>query len=107
MKKETLRLLSGYIPTSQNASKRHCYEVSHKVSCPCFDQGEAWAVREVFAIGNPQASLHKHPGLDGQVLYVETKAFSIKDQAGNVTSVIETINNITEKHLLEEERLKT
>ena len=41
------------------------------------------------------------------MLYVETKAFPIKDASGAVTSVIETINNITEKYLLEEERLKT
>jgi nitrogen-specific signal transduction histidine kinase/CheY-like chemotaxis protein len=40
-------------------------------------------------------------------LYVETKAFPIKDSTGSVTSVIETVNNITEKHLLEEEQLKT
>ena len=96
-----------YAGNGDDVIGRHCYEVSHKVSRPCFDQGEACAVREVFATGNPQASLHKHPGQDGQVVYVETKAFPIKDQAGNVTSVIETINNITEKHLLEEERLKT
>ncbi len=38
---------------------------------------------------------------------METKAFPIKDASGNVTSVIETINNITERYLLEEERLKT
>jgi nitrogen-specific signal transduction histidine kinase/ActR/RegA family two-component response regulator len=38
---------------------------------------------------------------------VETKAFPIKDDSGATISVIETLNNITEKHLLEEERLKT
>jgi signal transduction histidine kinase len=41
------------------------------------------------------------------MLFLETKGFPIKDASGNITSVIETINNITEKHLLEEERLKT
>ena len=45
------------------------------------------------------------PSVD--ILYVETKAFPIFDSSGAVTSVIETVNNITEKHLLEEERLKT
>jgi len=38
---------------------------------------------------------------------VETRAFPNKDASGAVTTVIETINNITERHLLEEERLKT
>ena len=35
------------------------------------------------------------------------RQFPLKDSSGAVTSVIETINNITEKHLLVEERLKT
>ena len=38
---------------------------------------------------------------------METKAFPIKDASGAVTAAIETVNNITEKHLLEEMRLKT
>jgi nitrogen-specific signal transduction histidine kinase/CheY-like chemotaxis protein len=38
---------------------------------------------------------------------VETKAFPLKDAAGNVTSAIEVINNMTDKHLLEEQILRT
>ncbi len=86
---------------------RHCYEVSHKMPGPCYDEGEECAVRQVFATGEPHAALHKHPDAKGSILYVETKAFPIKDSTGAVTSVIETVNNITEKHLLEEEQLKT
>ncbi len=86
---------------------RHCYEISHSITMPCYDQGEECAVRVTFATGEPHTALHKHADQEGHVLYVETKAFPIKDPSGSVTSVIETINNITEKHLLEEERLKT
>jgi two-component system cell cycle sensor histidine kinase/response regulator CckA len=86
---------------------KHCYELSHKVSRPCYEEGEECAVRQVFATGRPHAALHKHPDPEGHTLFVETKAFPIKDASGAVTSVIETINNITERHLLEEERLKT
>ena len=86
---------------------KHCYELSHKVSRPCYEEGEECAVRQVFATGRPHAALHKHPDLEGHTLFVETKAFPIKDASGAVSSVIETINNITERHLLEEERLKT
>ncbi|KAF0144003.1 MAG: PAS domain S-box [Nitrospirae bacterium] len=85
----------------------HCYEISHKANRPCYEEGEECAVRQAFASGEPHAVLHKHQGQNGHILYVETKAFPIKDTSGNVTSVIETINNITEKYLLEEERLKT
>jgi len=86
---------------------RHCYEISHRLNRPCYEEGEECAVRATFATGEPHTALHKHQDPDGKVLYVETKAFPIRDASGKITSVIETINNITEKHLLEEERLKT
>ncbi len=86
---------------------KHCFELSHRVSRPCYEEGEECAVRQVFVTGRPHAALHKHPDPEGHTLFVETKAFPIKDASGAVTSVIETINNITERHLLEEERLKT
>ena len=86
---------------------RHCYEISHKTLRPCYEAGEECAVRHVFETGEPHTALHKHPDAKGSVLYVETKAFPIKDSTGAVTSVIEMVNNITEKHLLEEEQLKT
>ena len=86
---------------------RHCYEISHKTLRPCYEEGEECAVRHVFETGEPHIALHKHPDAKGSILYVETKAFPIKDSTGAVTSVIETVNNITEKHLLEEEQLKS
>jgi PAS domain S-box-containing protein len=86
---------------------RNCFDISHKASRPCYEEGEDCAVRNVFATGEPHAALHKHKDRDGHDIYVETKAFPVKDGQGNVTSAIETVNNITEKHLLEQERLKT
>jgi len=86
---------------------RHCYEIAHELTRPCYEEGEECAVREVFESGVPHSSFHRHKDAGGNILYVETKAFPIKDANGAVTSVIETINNVTEKHLLEEERLKT
>ncbi|MDD1749355.1 MAG: ATP-binding protein [Methanothrix sp.] len=93
--------------TCDDVIGRHCYEISHKVQRPCFETGEDCAVRKVFDTGQPCTTVHKHADTHGAVLYVETKAFPIKDGSGAVTSVIETVNNITETHLLEEERLKT
>lgn len=86
---------------------KHCYEVSHNVKQPCFRDGEHCAVQRVFETGRPHAAFHCHKDAGGSLLYVETRAFPIKDEAGRITSVIETINDITEKYLLEEERLKT
>ena len=86
---------------------QHCYEISHKSSRPCYEEGEECATRRVFETGKPHSAIHLHKDTHDNLLYVETKAFPIKDESGTVISVIETINNITEKHLLEEERLKT
>ncbi len=84
-----------------------CHAVSHGTTNPCFDEGEDCAVRRVFADGNPHIVFHKHAGKNDQVIFVETKAFPLKDASGKVTSAIEVISNITERQLLEEERLKT
>ena len=84
-----------------------CYEVSHKIGKPCYEEGEDCAVRRVFETGEPHAAFHRHKDPEGNILYVETKAYPVRDASGRVTSAIETVKNITAKHLLEEERLKT
>ena len=84
-----------------------CHEISHQSSRPCYEQGEECAVRHSFEKGEPHACFHKHHDKDGNVIYVETKSYPLRDAYGNVTSVIETINNITDKHLLEEQILRT
>ena len=86
---------------------QHCYRVSHKTNRPCYEEGEECASRQVFETGKSYSVLHRHKDANGHILYVETTAFPIKDSSGAIISAIETINNITEKHLLEEERLKT
>ena len=86
---------------------RHCYEISHHSSRPCYEQGEECAVRHSFERGEPHTCVHRHSDKDGNVLYVETKSYPLKDASGKVVSAIEVINNITDKHLLEEQILRT
>lgn len=86
---------------------RHCYEISHNNTRPCHEEGEECAVLQAFTTGEPHTALHRHKDTQGNILYVETKAYPLRDESGHVTSAIETISNITAKHLLEEERLKT
>ena len=86
---------------------RHCYQISHNGSRPCYESGEECAVQQVFETGQPCSVIHKHIHGDGHLAFVETKGYPIKDESGNVTAVIETINDITEKHFFEEERLKS
>jgi two-component system cell cycle sensor histidine kinase/response regulator CckA len=86
---------------------KHCYTASHALHRPCYEVGEDCAVKKVFETGEPCLVSHHHSNAAGNVLYVETKAFPQKDASGTVTSVIESISNVTEKYLLEAERLKT
>ena len=86
---------------------RPCFEVSHKSTRPCHELGEECAVKAVFETGRSHKSLHRHEDAAGGLLYVETRAFPLKDASGEVTAAIEVIHNITERYLLEAERLKT
>ncbi len=86
---------------------RRCHDVSRGADVPCFEQGEECAVRQVFATGEPHTVFHKYGSRHGGERYMEMKAYPVKDDTGGVASVIQTITDITEKHLLEEERLKT
>ncbi len=86
---------------------QHCYKVSHRSNRPCYEEGEDCAPHQAFETGTPYSTVHRHKDSNGNILFVETRAFPIKDSSGAVISVIETINNITERYLLEEERLKT
>jgi PAS domain S-box-containing protein len=88
----------------ENIIGRHCYEIAHGKDRPCFETGEECATHQAIETGKPHSAFHRRKDANGNILYVETKAFPIKDASGNVTSVIETINNITEKRLLEEEK---
>lgn len=92
--------------SSESIIGRHCYEVSHGTLRPCDEEGEECAVRHVFETGESCTVIHKHPSGKKSTQYFETKAFPIKDSTGAVTSVIETITNITEKELLKEEQMK-
>jgi PAS domain S-box-containing protein len=86
---------------------RKCHEISHKSLTPCFDLGEDCPVRHTFETGKPFSSSHKHQDKEGNTVYVETKSYPLKDESGDVSSVIEIIDNITDKYLLEEHMLRS
>ncbi len=80
---------------------RYCYEVSHRVLVPCFEAGEECPTRRTFMTGEPSSSVHRHLSSGGEERFVEIKTYPMNDESGKVTSVIEVINDITEKRNLE------
>ena len=89
--------------TIENAIGRYCHEVSHNSTTPCFEAGEQCAVKRTFETGEHFAILHTHYDEHGNPMYIETKSYAMRDTAGNVTSAIEILVDVTEKKKLEDQ----
>ena len=92
---------------------RYCHVVSHHSDRRCYEVGEECAVMRVYETGRHHKTVHTHRDRQDNPVYVETNAYPIKDELGDVASVIETLADITEKVELEqrlresEERYRT
>jgi PAS domain S-box-containing protein len=82
-----------------------CHELAHALDHPCFADGLECPVRQSFATGQPARATHHHSwqAEEGLTRVVEVKAFPLRDEAGQVTSVIEITTDISEKVRLEEQ----
>ncbi len=89
--------------TAREVVGKHCFEVSHHTNRPCFEEGEACAVREVFRTGEVHTATHMHFDSRGNPIYMEIKAYPMRDSLGKVVSAIEVHNDISERKRLEEQ----
>ena len=89
--------------TAPEVIGKHCFEVSHHTSRPCFNEGETCAVREVFKTGEAHTAVHMHFDSKGNPLYMEIKAYPMRDSLGKIVSAIEVHNDISERKRLEEQ----
>lgn len=83
---------------------RHCYEISHHFTRPCYetDAAHPCTIRHVFDTGEPSMAMHTHYDSTGSPVYVETKAYPLsRDETGQVVRAIEIVTDITEKRKLE------
>jgi two-component system cell cycle sensor histidine kinase/response regulator CckA len=80
-----------------------CHEISHQGARPCFESGEECPTQRTFGTGRAHTAFHTHQEASGAQQYVELKSYPVMDAAGNITSVIETINDVTEKRKLQEQ----
>ncbi|MEW6416700.1 MAG: PAS domain-containing protein [Nitrospirota bacterium] len=92
--------------TIDNVIGKHCYEVSHRFDKPCYEKGEECGIKDVFETGEKYGAIHTHHDKAGNPIYVEINLYPIKDSSGNVTSVIECIDDVTEKMKLEKDLKK-
>ena len=82
---------------------KKCWEVTHRIASPCYEQGEECAVRRVFESGAPHTAMHTHHDAEGKPLFVETKAFPQRDESGQIVGAIEIINDVTDRKRLEDQ----
>jgi PAS domain S-box-containing protein len=80
---------------------QYCYRSSHHADRPCYERGEACAVRTTFETGEASTVVHVHHNPQGHDAVIETRSFPLKDAAGSVTAAIEIMNDVTEKRKLE------
>jgi PAS domain S-box-containing protein len=86
---------------------RHCFEVSHRTTRPCYEEGETCPVHETFKTGQKRIAMHVHHDSMNQQKWVEVRSFPIMTSTGEVASVIEVINDVTEKRKLEEQLFRS
>lgn len=82
---------------------RHCYEISHHIDKPCYEKedGCECTVKHCFETGDHHRAIHTHYNKDGDPIYIETDAYPIRDEAGNIISAIETTADVTDRVKLE------
>jgi PAS domain S-box-containing protein len=82
---------------------RLCHEIAHRSTQPCFETGEECPVKHTFGTGKSHVAFHTHTDASGGSYYYELKSHPIADASGTITSVIETINDVTEKRKFQEQ----
>jgi PAS domain S-box-containing protein len=82
---------------------KHCYEISHHISMPCYLAGEECSVKQAFETGSSRRIIHTHFDKEGKPVYIETVSYPMKDSAGNVVSAIEVLTDVSDRVALENE----
>jgi PAS domain S-box-containing protein len=80
-----------------------CYGISHHLSKPCDEAGEDCPLRRTLDTGESHDAIHTHYDEKGAKRIVEIRTYPMKDESGKVISAIEVINDITDKHKLEDQ----
>lgn len=78
-----------------------CYKVAHHLDRPCFESGIECPVKYTLETGEILTTIHNHYNKEKKPINLEIKSYAMKDASGKIISVIETINDITERTSLE------
>ncbi len=85
----------------EEVTGRYCYNISHHMPQPCSEVYQDCACKRTFETGEPAVFVETITGKSGKQIHLEKKTYAMKDESGNINSVIEIVNDITEKINLE------
>jgi PAS domain S-box-containing protein len=74
-----------------------CYEIIHRSSHPCTDEGLRCPLCESVQTSGAIHTIHEHADADNQVRYCEITIVPLKDRDGKVEVMVETIHDITDE----------
>jgi PAS domain S-box-containing protein len=86
----------------QNVISCHCYELLHENDTPCHENGEPCPLVEMLHTGKPSTILHDHLDDQAERHVIETTAYPLKDQNGEVQQIIHLSRDVTENKRAEE-----
>ena len=75
---------------------RACFEASHGYDVPCTQEGIECPLREVFETGVSRTRQHLHRRSDGSEVRVDVSYSPLRDEAGYISHVIESVRDITD-----------
>lgn len=85
----------------------HCYKISHHSEKACHKLGYDCPVLKTFETGESASGVHTHYDSEGKAFYVEVHSCPLEDSSGNVTMVVETITDVTERYRLEKDLMES
>ena len=99
--------LETYRSKKEEVIGKTCYEITHKRKVPCSPPDDICPLMETVKTGETSTQEHIHCIKDGEKRYVEVMASPMKDEKGNLISIIHITRDITDRKKSEEALLES
>jgi two-component system, NtrC family, sensor kinase len=76
---------------------RHCYEITHRSSHPCSQEGLQCPLLDSIESGSTSHAIHEHLDRGQQVRYCEITTVPLRNKKGEVEMVLEILRDITDE----------
>ncbi len=76
---------------------KHCYQITHRFTEPCYNYGIHCPLQECLETGGTGHSIHEHHDKDGTTRYCEISTVPLRNPKGKIEIVLEIIRDITDE----------